>query len=134
MTESITQFYNEAYEAEMTEYITKEQADALFSEVDRDISVKPWDVRLHRFANAAIAHHLEAKDVYPVAKRNAAVVAMYDRPAPDARIILSSQEIYDIAHRKATRYTCTAKSNGVMYGFSELHILDFVAAYKGETK
>lgn len=41
---------------------------------------------------------------------------------------LSPQEIYDIAHRKATRYTSTAPSTGVMYGFSKMHLLDFIAA------
>lgn len=41
---------------------------------------------------------------------------------------LTPQEIYDIAHRKASRYTCTAPVIGVMYGFSESHLLDFVEA------
>lgn len=41
---------------------------------------------------------------------------------------VSKQDIYDIAHRKATRYVCTAAPSDVMYGFSEMHLLDFVAA------
>ena len=41
---------------------------------------------------------------------------------------VSKQDIYDIAHRKATRYVFTAAPSDVMYGFSEMHLLDFVAA------
>lgn len=41
---------------------------------------------------------------------------------------LSNQDIYDVAHRKATRFTHTAKASEVMYGFSESHIIDFARA------
>jgi hypothetical protein len=41
---------------------------------------------------------------------------------------LRVQVIYDLAHRKATRYTHTAQPSEVMYGFSETHLVDFVRA------
>lgn len=47
---------------------------------------------------------------------------------PSQAVEVSKQDIYDIAHRKATRYVCTAAPYDVMYGFSEMHLLDFVAA------
>lgn len=47
---------------------------------------------------------------------------------PSQAVEVSKQDIYDIAHRKATRYVCTAAPSDVMYGFSEMHLLDFVAA------
>ena len=47
---------------------------------------------------------------------------------PSQAVEVSKQDIYDIAHRKATRYVFTAAPSDVMYGFSEMHLLDFVAA------
>jgi hypothetical protein len=46
---------------------------------------------------------------------------MVSQPVPP----LSDDEILTIAHRKATRYTCTAPSNEVTYGFSVAHLIDF---------
>lgn len=45
---------------------------------------------------------------------------------------LTDDEILTIAHRKATRYTHTAPTTGVMYGFSMTHLLDFVRAIDAE--
>lgn len=42
--------------------ITQEQSNQIFSKVDRDISIKPWDVRLHRFASAAIEWYIEQQE------------------------------------------------------------------------
>jgi hypothetical protein len=65
-------------------------------------------------------------------------MALYAAPAPQPGHIvgvdkmvsqpvspLSDDEILTIAHRKATRYTCTAHSNEATYGFSVTHLIDF---------
>lgn len=44
-------------------HITLEQSTELFSKVDRDISIKPWDVRLNRFATAVIEWYIEQSSI-----------------------------------------------------------------------
>ncbi len=48
--------------------------------------------------------------------------------AHQVREPLRVQVIYDLAHRKATRYTHTAQPSEVKYGFSETHLVDLVRA------
>ena len=46
----------------------------------------------------------------------------YDLPT------LTDERILELAHRMATKYTHTAPVTGAKYGFSELHLIDFVRA------
>lgn len=90
-----------------------------------DCQFQGTDGRWHSFLNDQHKDNTIASGEWPI--RNLYTAPPPAVPQPKAGE-LSAQEIYDIAHRKCTRYTFTAQSTEVMYGFSEMHLLDFIAA------
>jgi hypothetical protein len=60
-------------------------------------------------------------------------VAHFSPPvAQPVRVPLSEERIIELGHRMATKYTHTAPISGSMYGFSKIHIIDFVRAIECE--
>lgn len=86
---------------------------------------KNWEASCRAAWNAAL------QSTQPVAQKDHYEQHL-DMVAKTVAQPLTEPEIHALAHRKATRYTYTAKPSEVMYGFSESHIMDFVRAIEKE--